>query len=87
MLNLLESESIFSAHEVEETDRKNSCCFPTKKSVYTDKEEENIGMEYNTTQKEARNEEPNSDDYDSHFLNSKEGGYRSRHTTVLRESK
>ena len=50
LLNVLETESIFSAQEVEETDRQNSCCFPTKKSIYTDKKRRKYwyGVQYNT---------------------------------------
>ena len=40
LLNVLETESVYSAHELEETDRKNFCCFPTKKSVYIGKKQE-----------------------------------------------
>ena len=76
LLNVLESESIFGAHKVDETisNRKNSCCFPTKKHVNIDKEGKYIGVEYNETQKETKSEELDSGVYDPHFSNSKEGG-------------
>ena len=59
LLNVLESESIFSAHEVEETDRKNSCCFPTKNEKLPNeiyKEGKEAGMDFDETQ-----QEPNMD--------------------------